>query len=108
MQFMAMAKSTKNSQGDVILSEQIMGGIAKVHRERRKAHTLLGSSELQPRSEGSRMKDSRGRRTVIDGPFAETKEVLGGCTLSQAMSQKEMTESILSSAEEGGGLCRQS
>ena len=53
---------------------------------------LLDASRLQPNSKGSRIKDSGGKRTVIDGPFAETKEVMGGRTLIQAKSEKETIE----------------
>lgn len=84
MRFMIIEKPTKDSEAGVTPDEKLTAGVAKRHGESGKTGAQLDASALQPRSEDSRMKDSGGRRTVIDGPFAETKEVMGGHMLTQA------------------------
>jgi hypothetical protein len=64
--------------------EKLIAGMVKHHEELGKTGAQFDASGLQPSSEGSRIKYSGGRRSVIDGPFAETKEVMGGQMLTQA------------------------
>ena len=84
MQFMTMAKATKDPQAGVMPEEKLTAEMATHHEEPGKTGAQPDASGLQPSSEGSRMKDSGSRRMVIDGPFAETKEVMGGHMLTQA------------------------
>lgn len=84
MHFMTMAKATNDLQAGVMPEEKLTAEKATHQEEPGKTGVQLDASGLQPSSEGSRMKDSGGRRMVIDGPFAETKEVMGGHMLTQA------------------------
>jgi hypothetical protein len=78
------ARPAKYSEAGVMPEEKLMTEIVKHHEKPGKTGAQLDASRLRPRSEGTRMKYSGGRRTVIDGPFAETKEVMGGHMVTQA------------------------
>ena len=69
--------------------EKLIAAMAMYHEELAKAGALLDASGLQPRSMGWRIQYSGGKRTVIDGPFAETKELIAGYTLIQVESREE-------------------
>ena len=92
MRFMIIVKATKDSEAGVMPDEQLIAEMANYHEELQKAGALLDASGLQPSSKGWRIKYSGGKRTVIDGPFTETKELIAGYTLIQVKSKEEAVE----------------
>lgn len=94
MRFMILVKATKTSEaGEMPASfEQIASAMADYHEQLAKAGALLDANGLQPSSKGWRIKYSGDKRTVIDGPFTETKELVAGYTLIQAKSRDEALE----------------
>jgi hypothetical protein len=92
MRFLIMVKATKDTEAGVLPEEKLIGEMAKYHEELVKAGALLDASGLQPTSKGWRIKYSGKKRTVTDGPFAETKEIIAGYTLIQAKSRQEALE----------------
>src|ERR1700741_4079618 len=89
MRYMMMIKATKDSEAGVPPNPELMAGMAKLSEEMVKAGKLLASGGLLPSSKGMRLSYSGGKRTVIDGPFAETKEVIGGYAIFQLESKAE-------------------
>jgi len=89
---MIIVKATKDSEAGVMPEERLLAEMATYHEELQKAGGLLDASGLQPTSKGWRIKYSGGKRTVIDGPFTETKELLAGYTLIQVKSREEAME----------------
>ena len=89
MRYMMMIKATKDSEAGIPPSPDLMAGMGKLTEEMTKAGVLLASDGLQPSSKGTRIKVSGGKRTVIDGPFAETRELIGGYAILQAKSKEE-------------------
>jgi len=92
MRFMIIVKATKDSEAGVMPEEKLIAAMATYHEELQKAGALLDASGLQPSSKGWRIKYSGGKRTVIDGPFAETKELIAGYTIIQVKSREEALE----------------
>ncbi len=92
MRFMIIVKATKDSEAGVMPEEKLIAEMAKYHEELQKAGMLLDATGLQPSSKGWRIEYSKGKRAVIDGPFAETKELIVGYTLIQAKSREEAME----------------
>jgi len=92
MRFMIIVKATKDSEAGVMPHEKIMGEMAKYHEELQKAGALLDASGLRASSMGWRIKYSGQKRTVVDGPFAEAKEIIAGYTLIQVKSREEALE----------------
>ncbi len=92
MRFMIIVKATKDSEAGVMPSEDLIADMATYHETLQKEGVLLDASGLQPSSKGWRIKYSGDRRTVIDGPFAETKELIAGYTLIQTRSKDEAIE----------------
>lgn len=92
MRFMIIVKATKDSEAGVMPHEKIMGEMAKYHEELQKAGALLDASGLRASSKGWRIKYSGQKRTVIDGPFSEAKEIVAGYTLIQVKSREEALE----------------
>ena len=92
MRFMIIVKANKDSEAGVMPEEKLIAEMAKYHEELVKAGALLDASGLQPSSKGWRIKYSGQKRTVTDGPFAETKELIAGYTLIQAKSREEAIE----------------
>jgi hypothetical protein len=92
MRFMIMVKANKDSEAGVLPSEELISRMANYHEEVVKAGVLLDASGLQPTSKGWRIKYSAGKRSVIDGPFAESKELIAGYTLIQVKSREEALE----------------
>ena len=78
MRFMMIVKACKNSEAGQMPGEELLAAMGKYNEELMKAGVLLDLSGLQPSSKGARVRFSGGKTTVIDGPFAETKEQLGG------------------------------
>jgi hypothetical protein len=89
MRYMMMFKATKDYEAGIPPSRQLMAEMGKLTQEMIKAGVLLASDGLQPSSKGTRIKVSGGKRTVIDGPFAETRELIGGYAILQAKSKEE-------------------
>jgi len=92
MRFMIIVKATKESEAGVMPEEQLIAEMAKYHEELAKAGVLLDGTGLQASSKGWRIKYTGGKRTVVDGPFAETKELIAGYTLIQTKSREEALE----------------
>jgi hypothetical protein len=89
---MIIVKATKDSEAGVMPEEKLIAEMATYHEELVKAGALLDASGLRPSSAGWRIQYSGGKRTIIDGPFAETKELIAGYTLIQAKSREEALE----------------
>jgi len=92
MRFMIVVKATKDSEAGVMPDESALSEMAKYHEELQKAGVLLDASGLQATSKGWRIKYSGQKRTVVDGPFAETKELIAGYTIIQVKSKEEAME----------------
>ena len=92
MRFMIIVKATKDSEAGVMPGEQLLAEMGKYNEELTKAGVLLAAEGLQPTSKGARVKFSGAKRTVIDGPFAETKELIAGFWLWQVKSKQEAIE----------------
>ncbi len=89
MRFMVMVKATKDSEAGVMPSEQLLKDMGKFNEELVKAGIMLAGEGLQPSSKGARVRFSGAKRTVIDGPFTETKELIAGFWLWQVKSKQE-------------------
>jgi hypothetical protein len=89
---MIIVKATKDSEAGVMPSEQLLSEMGKFNEELTKAGVLLAADGLHPSSKGARVRFSGAKRTVIDGPFAETKELIAGFWLWQVKSKKEAIE----------------
>jgi hypothetical protein len=92
MRFMIIVKANKDSEAGVMPSEELLTEMGKYNEELVKAGVMLAGEGLQPSSKGARVKFSGGKRTVIDGPFAETKELIAGFWLWQVKSKEEAIE----------------
>ena len=92
MRFMIVVKATKDTEMGKMPEEKLIAAMATYHEELVKAGVLLDASGLQPTSKGWRVKYAGGKRTVIDGPFTETKELIAGYTLIQVKSREEALE----------------
>lgn len=92
MRYMILVKATKESEAGVMPPEKLFAEMAAYHEELAKAGVLLDASGLQASSKGWRIRYSGGKRTVIDGPFAESKEMVAGYTLIQVKSREEALE----------------
>jgi hypothetical protein len=92
MRFIVMVKANQDSEAGVMPSERLMTEMGKFNEELVKAGVLLAAEGLQPSSKGARVKFSGSRRSVIDGPFAESKELIAGFWLWQLKSMEEAIE----------------
>lgn len=92
MRFMIIVKATKDSEAGVMPEESLIAEMAKYHEELQKAGVLLDASGLQSSSKGWRIKYSGGKRTVVDGPFTETKDLIAGYTFIHVKSREEALE----------------
>ncbi len=92
MRFMIIVKATRDSEAGVMPEEKLMAEMATYHEELVKAGALVDASGLQSSAKGWRIKYSGGKRSVIDGPFAETKELIAGYTIIQVKSKEEAME----------------
>jgi hypothetical protein len=92
MRFMVMVKATKDSEAGVKPSQQLMDDMGRFNEELVKAGIMLAGEGLAPSSQGARVRFSGPKRSVIDGPFAETKELVAGFWLWQAKSLDEAIE----------------
>ena len=92
MRFMVIIKADKNTEAGVMPSEQLLAEMGKYNEELVKAGVMLAGEGLHPSSKGARVKFSGTKRSVIDGPFAETKELIAGFWLWQVKSKEEAIE----------------
>ena len=92
MRFMIIVKATPDSEAGVMPSDSLMAAMAAYHQELAKAGVLLDANGLQPSAKGWRIRYVDGRRQVVDGPFAESKELIAGYTLIQVRSRDEAME----------------
>ena len=92
MRFMVMVKADKSSEAGVLSDEKLLAAMGKYNEELVKAGVLLAAEGLQPSSKGARVRFSGEKRTVIDGPFSETKELVAGFWLIQVKSKEEAIE----------------
>ena len=92
MRFMILVKATKDSEAGVLPDEQLLRDMGNYNDELVKAGVMLAGEGLQPSSKGARVRFSGNKRTVIDGPFSETKELIAGFWLIQVKSKEEAIE----------------
>ena len=92
MRFMIIVKATQDTEAGVMPEEKLLAEMQKFHEELQKAGVLLDASGLKPSSKGWRIKYSGAKRTVVDGPFAETKELIAGYTVIQVKTREEAME----------------
>jgi len=102
MRFMVIVKADKNSEAGVLPDQKILAEMGKYNEELVKAGVMLAGEGLHPSSKGARVKFTGDKRTVIDGPFAETKELVAGFWLWRVKSREEAIE-WLKRAPFGGG-----
>jgi hypothetical protein len=92
MRFMVIVKANKESEAGVLPDEKLLADMGKYNEELVKAGVMLAGEGLQPSSKGARVRFSGNKRTVIDGPFSETKELIAGYWLFQVKSLEEAIE----------------
>ena len=92
MRFMVLVKASKDSEAGVLPDETLLTEMTRYNEELVKAVVLLAAEGLQPSSKGARVRFSGGKRTIIDGPFTETKELIAGYWLFQVKSLEECIE----------------
>jgi len=92
MRFIVMVKATKDSEAGVMPTEKMFAEMGKFNEELVKAGIMLAGEGLQPSSKGARVRFSGTKRTVIDGPFAETKELVAGFWIWKVKSKEEAIE----------------
>jgi hypothetical protein len=92
MRFMLIVKADKNSEAGVLPSPELLAEMGKFNEELVKAGVMLAGEGLQASSKGARVKFSGKKRTVVDGPFSETKELIAGFWLIQVKSKDEAIE----------------
>ena len=92
MRFMVIVKASKDSEAGVMPSEQLLSEMMAFNEEIAKAGVMLSGEGLHPSSKGARIRYSGNKRTVIDGPFAETKELIAGFWMWQCKSLDEAIE----------------
>ena len=92
MRFMVMVKATKDSEAGVMPSQELLAAMGKFNEELVKAGVMQAGEGLQPSSKGKRVRFSGSKRTVVDGPFAETKELVAGFWIWKCKSWDEAVE----------------
>jgi len=92
MRFMVIVKADKDSEAGVLPSQELLAEMGKFNEELVKAGIMLAGEGLQASSKGARVRFSGNKRTVIDGPFSETKELIAGFWLWQVRSKEEAIE----------------
>jgi hypothetical protein len=92
MRFIILVKATEESEAGVLPEDALIGAMATYHEELAKAGVLLDANGLQPSAKGWRVRYEGGRRSVVEGPFAETGELVAGYTLIQVRSREEAIE----------------
>jgi len=102
MRVMVVVKADKNSEAGILPKKELFEQMGKYNEELVKAGVLLAAEGLQPTSKGKRVKFSGSQRTVVDGPFAETKELIAGFWLWQVRSMDEAVEWLKRAPFDGG------
>ncbi len=102
MRFMVIVKANEESEAGVLPSEEILAAMGKYNEELVKSGVMLAGEGLHSSSKGARVKFSGQQRTVIDGPFAETKELIAGFWLWQVKSKEEAVEWLKRAPFDGG------
>lgn len=102
MRFMVLVKANEDSEAGVLPSKEILAAMGRYNEELVKAGVMLAGEGLQPSSKGARVKFDGDRRTVTDGPFTETKELIAGFWLIQAASKEEAIEWVSRAPFDGG------
>jgi hypothetical protein len=92
MRFMMIVKANKDSEAGKMPGEELLAAMGKYNEELMQAGVLLDGAGLQPSSKGARIRYSGGKRTLVDGPFAETKELIAGYWIIQVKSKEEAME----------------
>ena len=92
MRFMILVKASKDSEAGVLPDEKLLSAMGKYNEQLVKAGVMLAGDGLQASSKGARVKFSGGKRTVTDGPFTETKELVAGFWIFQVKSKEEAIE----------------
>jgi len=92
MRFMIIVKATKNTEAGAMPKQEMFAAMATYHEELAKAGVLLDATGLQPTSKGWRVRYRGSRRSVVDGPFTESKELIAGYTLIQVKTREEALE----------------
>jgi hypothetical protein len=92
MRFMVIVKATKDSEAGVLPDQKLLADMGKYNEELVKAGVMLAGEGLQASSKGARVRFSGSKRTVVDGPFPETKELIAGYWLFQVKSLEEAIE----------------
>ena len=92
MRFMILVKADKNTEAGVMPSEKLLADMGKYNEELAKAGTLLAAEGLHPSSKGARVKFSGAKRTVVDGPFIDVKDLVCGFWMFQVKSKEEAIE----------------
>jgi hypothetical protein len=102
MRFMVIVKASEESEAGVLPDEKILSAMGKYNEELVKAGVMLAGEGLHPSSKGVRVKFEGGKRTVTDGPFSETKELIAGFWLWQVKSKEEAVEWLKRAPFDGG------
>src|SRR5207248_4927323 len=102
MRVMVLVKANKDSEAGVMPTQEILTAMGQFNEELVKAGVLLAADGLHPSSKGKRVRFSGGRRTVLDGPFTETKELIAGYWLWQVKSIDEAVEWLKRAPFDGG------
>jgi hypothetical protein len=102
MRFMVIVKASKESEAGVLPSPELLAAMGKFNEQLVKAGVMLAGEGLQPSSKGARVKFNGNQRTVTDGPFAETKELIAGFWLWQVNSKEEAIEWLKRAPFAGG------
>ena len=102
MRFMVIVKADKDSEAGVLPSEKMLAEMGKFNEQLAKAGIMLAGEGLQPSSKGARIKFDGKKRTVTDGPFAETKELVAGFWVIQVKSKDEAIEWMKRAPFDGG------
>lgn len=89
MRFMVIVKATRDSEAGIMPSEELLGAMAKFNEELVKAGILLDGNGLQPSAKGARIVIDGDKRTVVDGPFTETRELVAGYWIIEVKSKEE-------------------
>ena len=105
MRFMVLVKATKDSEAGKMPDEKLLAEMGKYNEELVKAGVMLAGEGLHPSSKGARVRFSGAKRTVIDGPFAETKELVAGFWLWQVKSMAEAVEWLKRCPNPSPGEC---
>ncbi len=92
MRFMMIVKANKDSEAGQMPSEELLSAMGKYNEQLMQAGVLVDLAGLHPSSQGARVKFSGGKQTIIDGPFAETKELVGGYWIIKVNSKQEAME----------------